>query len=92
MSSKVARWLMLLVAGVVSMISAAQQQPLVIRSQAAPSGIAGVDYIFQLGAQGGVGPYSWRISDGKLPPGLELDERRGVISGTRALLASSVSG
>ena len=82
MSLRIARWLMLLVTGVVSTISVAQQQPLVIRSQAAPSGIAGVPYDFQLATQGGLAPYSWRISDGNLPPGLGLDERKGVISGT----------
>jgi hypothetical protein len=82
MSLTIARWLMLLVTGVVSTISVAQQQPLVIRSQAVPSGIAGVPYVFQLATQGGVAPYSWTISDGKLPPGLMLDEHKGVISGT----------
>lgn len=83
MSLRIARWLMLLfVAGASSMISAAQQQPLIIRSQAVPSGIAGVPYVFQLAAQGDFAPHSWGISDGNLPPGLELDERKGVISGT----------
>ena len=84
MASTIVRWLMLLIVagGGFSMISLAQQQPLVIRSQAVPSGIAGVPYVFQLATQGGVTPYSWTISDGNLPPGLELDERKGVISGT----------
>lgn len=83
MSLRMVRWLVLLVAAsVFTFNGVAQQQPLVIRSQAVPSGIAGVPYDFQLAAQGGVAPYSWRISDGNLPPGLMLDERKGVISGT----------
>lgn len=38
-------------------------------------------YDFQLGAQGGVGPYRFRVTAGELPGGLTLSER-GQLSGT----------
>ncbi len=82
MSPKNARWLIVLVLATMHSITVhAQPAPLAISSQAAPSGFAGEPYNFQLNAQGGIAPYSWRISDGKLPPGLEFEEHRGLISG-----------
>ena len=46
------------------------------------SGTIGTAYNAQLTATGGVNPYSWSISSGKLPGGLTLNASTGVISGT----------
>jgi hypothetical protein len=39
------------------------------------------EYRAELRANGGVAPYHWSISAGKLPDGLELDPATGIISG-----------
>lgn len=39
-------------------------------------------YGFSLQAEGGVGPYHWRIVSGSLPRGMNLDGAAGMISGT----------
>src|ERR1035438_5268045 len=52
--------------------SAANQQPgLVIAAQATSSAILGSNFSFPLVATGGSAPYSWRLVDGQLPPGLK---------------------
>ena len=46
-----------------------------------PNARAGAEYAVQLACQGGVPPYVWKLVEGELPPGLELDadgEIRGV--------------
>ena len=45
-------------------------------------GEAGIAYYARLMAIGGERPYSWSVTMGDLPPGLSLDARTGVISGT----------
>jgi hypothetical protein len=46
-----------------------------------PTGLKSRTYSASLQAIGGVGPYSWRVSEGALPPGLILNSATGVISG-----------
>ena len=65
--------------------SAANQQPgLVIAAQATSSAILGSNFSFPLVATGGSAPYSWRLVDGQLPPGLKLHAHSGAISGVPA--------
>jgi hypothetical protein len=45
------------------------------------NGVIGISYKFLLVASGGVGPYTWTISGGQLPPGLTLSND-GIIEGT----------
>jgi hypothetical protein len=40
----------------------------------------GAGYHLQLPGSGGTAPYTWKVSQGQLPPGLELDESTGVLS------------
>ena len=39
-------------------------------------------YSQAVGATGGPGSYTWKVSNGSLPPGLSLDSAKGEISGT----------
>jgi hypothetical protein len=41
----------------------------------------GRPYVLPLSSTGGVGPTSWTLASGSLPPGLTLDGTNGVISG-----------
>jgi hypothetical protein len=48
-----------------------------------PAGVVGVAYpSTTLAVSGGVGPYTWVIFSGNLPPGLNLDQDAGTITGT----------
>ena len=47
-----------------------------------PSGTVGSSYSTILGASGGTTPYSWSLSSGSLPSGLNLNSNAGIISGT----------
>lgn len=61
--------------------SAANRQPgLVIKAQPASTAILGSNFNFPLIATGGSAPYSWRLVDGQLPPGLKLRPHSGAIS------------
>jgi len=55
--------------------------PLAILDNSLPSGIVTRDYAFALRGTGGTTPYTWGISNGSLPPGLDFDNSSGVISG-----------
>src|SRR5262249_41030889 len=44
-------------------------------------GVVGTDYRQQLTASGGVGPYSWILIGGSLPPGINFSPT-GLLSGT----------
>lgn len=46
-----------------------------------PGAVRGVQYVRQLTATGGHPPYSWAITGGALPPGINLDPNTGVLSG-----------
>jgi prepilin-type N-terminal cleavage/methylation domain-containing protein len=56
--------------------------PMVISPATLPSGKVNSPYSTTLSVSGGVGPYTWSISAGALPPGLSLAPATGVISGT----------
>lgn len=49
--------------------------PLTIPADAAPSAMAGADFLWQIPAKGGIPPYKFELAEGsKLPPGLLLSE------------------
>ena len=56
--------------------------PLNITTTSLPSGTLNFQYSATLGASGGVPPYTWNVTVGSLPPGLNLDPASGLISGT----------
>ena len=47
-----------------------------------PNGAVGTAYSQPVQATGGIGNLTWSISAGLLPPGLDIDQATGVISGT----------
>ncbi|MDX1655929.1 MAG: Ig domain-containing protein, partial [Candidatus Competibacteraceae bacterium] len=57
-------------------------EPLVIAVPLLSDGTVGSSYSDELSASGGVEPFSWSVSRGELPPGLELNETDGTITGT----------
>ncbi|HEV2133117.1 MAG TPA: choice-of-anchor tandem repeat GloVer-containing protein [Terracidiphilus sp.] len=61
---------------------------LVIKTSSLPAGTVGVAYSQSLAASGGVSPYAWSISSGRLPAGLSLGATNGVISGTPTAAAT----
>jgi len=52
------------------------------------TGTIGIEYSATLQAQGGTPPYQWEITAGDLPPGVNLDENSGIISGTPTITGS----
>lgn len=50
-----------------------------------PEATVGKAYTHAMTASGGTPPYHWAVSSGALPPGLNMDSARGVISGTPAV-------
>jgi|GEM_PF-2824986 len=59
----------------------AQPTELQIVTHLLPAGILQKNYQVQLEGEGGTPPYRWQIVSGKLPQGLKLDAKKGVISG-----------
>lgn len=53
-----------------------------ITTTSLPAAVPRQRYESKLEAIGGTPPVRWAITDGKLPPGLELDPTSGLISGT----------
>jgi uncharacterized repeat protein (TIGR03803 family) len=51
-------------------------------SQALPNGVVGTAYNNTAVASGGLGPYKWALTSGKLPDGLTLNATSGVVFGT----------
>src|SRR5271157_6612525 len=62
--------------------------PLVISTAALPASVINVPYSATLTSTGGVGPFTWAINAGTLPPGLSISTG-GVISGTPTALGTS---
>jgi len=55
-----------------------------VSTTAMPAGTVGVAYTSNLQATGGLQPYTWSITQGSLPPGLNLNAQTGAVSGTPA--------
>jgi hypothetical protein len=55
---------------------------LTITTLSLPGGTVGVPYSQTLAGSGGTAPYTWSITAGVLPAGLQLNASTGVISGT----------
>jgi hypothetical protein len=64
------------------LLSVASQPQLSISTTTLPSATVDQPYSTTLAAAGGVAPFTWSLSGGELPAGLELNSQTGVISGT----------
>ena len=64
--------------------------PLRITTTSLPYGIFGTPYSAMLTAAGGVYPYTWAITDGSLPAGLNLNSSTGAITGTPSGSGTSI--
>jgi len=62
--------------------------PLVIGKAALPAAVINVAYSATLTSTGGVGPFTWALASGTLPPGLSISSG-GVISGTPTTLGTT---
>ena len=56
-------------------------QPLAVQTSALPNAAIGVAYSTTLSAAGGVGPYTWSVVSGDVPPGLAVSSA-GAVAGT----------
>jgi hypothetical protein len=63
-------------------IAISNPAPLVITTTSLPNGTDGSSYTATVDASGGIKPYSWSITAGALPTGLNLNSNTGQISGT----------
>src|SRR5262249_45755430 len=64
--------------------------PLAISTTSLPTGVIGLPYSEVLTATGGMPPYSWSISSGRLPAGLILAGAPGQITGMHTNASNSV--
>jgi len=55
-------------------------EPIRLQSLALPAGVSGSEYAFQILAGGGSSPYTWEVTDGTLPEGMNFSSA-GLISG-----------
>jgi len=53
-----------------------------VLTQSLPDGVVGKAYRARLEAKGGTRPYTWKLAEGQLPPGLSLNPSTGEINGT----------
>jgi Putative Ig domain len=65
-----------------SLTVAAAVTPLQITTSTIPAGQVGAAYSTQLTASGGTTPYTWSLSSGALPAGMNLTASTGAFSGT----------
>ncbi len=72
-------------------VAPAGPAPLGITPATVPNGLVGAAYGAQLGTSGGTPPYSFRISQGNLPPGITMNGA-GTFSGTPSLAGSFTFG
>src|ERR1035437_10286511 len=63
-------------------IAPPQTGPVTITTTALHDGVMGVPYSQTLTATGGTGPYTWKVTAGRLPSWAALDSSTGAISGT----------
>jgi len=63
--------------------------PLSITTTSLPSGVGGTPYNASVTAIGGVTPYAWNITAGRLPTGLNLNSGTGAITGTPTVVGTS---
>jgi hypothetical protein len=56
--------------------------PLFIELVPAVEALKGTAFSYQIGASGGVAPYTWSVTSGALPAGLSLNAATGTLSGT----------
>ncbi|MHB1713011.1 MAG: putative Ig domain-containing protein, partial [Acidimicrobiales bacterium] len=57
------------------------ERPLAFLTSSLPGAEVGARYSAALQASGGTSPYTWRVANMSLPPGLSLDAATGVVSG-----------
>ena len=60
----------------------AQAPPLRIATESLPPTTVGTFTRSKIAATGGAPPLTWKVSAGKLPPGLKLSPTKGLITGT----------
>ncbi len=65
--------------GTVNVTSAVS--PVQVTSTLLPAGTTGTSYSQTLSATGGTGAYTWAVTQGALPPGLNVDPVTGALSG-----------
>ncbi len=70
-------------------ITIGQYLPLSITTTSLPSGTAGTAYNATVAAAGGVTPYTWTVTAGKLPTGLSLNSSTGAITGMPTVVGTS---
>jgi hypothetical protein len=77
------RMFLLILVGLFSVVCATQTASQIeITTKSLPEAIIERSYSATLMTSGGMAPLSWKIASGKLPPGMELRETAGTISGT----------
>lgn len=65
---------------------AVKQAPLTVATESLPATTPGSEYRQHLAATGGLRDYSWSVSAGTLPAGLELEPFTGLISGSATIV------
>jgi len=66
-----------------------QPAPITITMNSVPDGTVGTAYSATLAATGGTAPYSWSVTAGSLPAGLNLNASAGTITGTPTAAGTS---
>jgi lysophospholipase L1-like esterase len=69
-------------------LTVAAEPTLTVSSRTPVRGAVGDFYTTGMGYSGGLGPYTWSVTSGSLPPGLTLDPVSGMVTGTPATSGS----